>query len=152
VHVSAGLGTPRPRFLDKPRRDDQFSFALRADAPAYATARDDADADGAGKDLCRWCAARAHLLDGELPLAGRLVRHAVLPEIGDTARDDYGCRRRIFRRGISTAHQRSTGHHRCFPEESAKTVEGPKCTTLLTWHEVEARALKHNANVQRPTS
>ena len=38
VHVPARVGTPRPCVFNGPRRHDQFSFALRADAPAHAPA------------------------------------------------------------------------------------------------------------------
>ena len=71
-----------------------------------------------GKNLCRRCAAGVDLLGGELPLAGCLVGHAVLPKVSNTPGDDCGCRSRIFRRGVSSAHQRGARHHRCVPAEN----------------------------------
>jgi putative peptidoglycan lipid II flippase len=93
----------------------------------YAPPRNAPDVGRAWKNVCRRCAAGVDLLGCELPLAGCMVGHALLRKVSNTARDDCSCGSRIFRRGVSSAHQRSAGHHRCFSEESRQAVEAVNC-------------------------
>src|SRR6266516_1516132 len=114
-HLPAELGTSWPCLFDKPGRDNQFSFALRLDAPAYTQARDTPDLSWSRKDLSCRRSSGAGLLAGQLLVAGCVGESALFSAVSHTAHRDCIGGNDVFRSRLLAAGKRGAGHHRCFP-------------------------------------
>ena len=113
-YIPARVGTSRPGVFDEPRCDNQFSVALRVDAPATCAGWKRADADRPWQNVSCRRAAGVGLLGGKLLVAWCVGAAALSSKVMRAARRDRVWRRGIFWRAFLVARGRGAGHRRCF--------------------------------------